>query len=716
MAKKTKEWLNAELFDALESMYLSDHTVEELLDMGADVNARNEEGMTPLMFAIQEDAWDWNIETLLAHGADTSLRDNEGRTAALVAAYTGNLEILKQIIRLPGDLLICDNEGKDLLTYAVMSEYAGIRIPERETECLRYLLQQGIQLEHQDEQGWTALHHAAAIRNEAAVYYLLKAGASPDTPDKKCRHTPLITAVCENHPGCVKLLLQGGAAPEQKDYTDSTALEYAAQQNLLESLRLLLETGRMKKADIQAALCIAAEEGQAEALRLLFPHGGESGLRSETGFTLLGAAARSGSEECLDFLLSQGYQLNEQDAHGLCALDHAYQAGRTQLAHKMLQLGASPTLAEKQLSAQVDVAELDSLDVPGGCTPLMHTAACGMADEVKRLLQNGAIVHETNDFGLTALHLAVFHGQTECTRLLLEHGARIPQATGFTPSILDSAAERGFSGCLKLLLQHSPQKRKSLNRLLFLAAAKGSIESVDFLLQQGAQLNARDDDKLTPLHYAARTGKTHCLRYLVERGAKLNARNLDDASALHIAAEHGRQAMLRYLLEQKLPVDDRSIYYTPLMQAALAGHAGCVQLLLEHGANPQARDEEKWTVLHFAAECTDPECVRLLLEAGAKPNLRNSAKATPLMRAVEYNRPDIVRLLLQHGAHPHTPDCTGHSPLVEAILKGYTECADILIGAKPGKKERERYFADALEAARQQGNTRLIEKLQNHLP
>lgn len=58
MAKKTKEWLNAELFDALESMYLSDHTVEELLDMGADVNARNEEEMTPLMFAIQEDAWD----------------------------------------------------------------------------------------------------------------------------------------------------------------------------------------------------------------------------------------------------------------------------------------------------------------------------------------------------------------------------------------------------------------------------------------------------------------------------------------------------------------------------------------------------------------------------------------------------------------------------------------------------------------------------------
>ena len=75
-----------------------------------------------------------------------------------------------------------------------------------------------------------------------------------------------------------------------------------------------------------------------------------------------------------------------------------------------------------------------------------------------------------------------------------------------------------------------------------------------------------------------------------------------------------------------------------------------------------------------------------------------------------------IQLEHQDGAHPHIPDCTGHSPLVEAILKGYTECADILIGAKPGKKERERYFADALEAARQQGNTRLIEKLQNHLP
>lgn len=709
MTKKSQNWLNEELFDAIDG--ISDYDIEDLLNRGADVNFRGENGLTPLLYALQEDAFVWDIETLLEHGADTTLCDEEGRTAAMLAAYGDDEEILEQIIRLPEDLLARDNEGKGILAYAVLRD----EIAPEKTACLHFLLRQGINLNTQDDNGWTALHHAAATRNRAAVYHLLKAGAKPDIPEKKCGHTPLITAVCENHAGCVKLLLQGGANPEQTDLLDCTALEYAAQNNLLESLRLLLASGLMKPRSIEKALYTAAEEGQAEALRMLLAQHGTTDLRTEMGLTLLGAAARSGSEECLDLLLTQGCQLNELDDHGLSALDHAYQAGRSHLAHKLLQLGARPSREGKMLTALADVTEMDFSEVPGGCTPLMHTAACGLSEQMKKLLNDGAIVHETNDFGLTALHLAVFHGQTECTRLLLEHGARIPQPTAFTPGILDSAAERGYAGCLRLLLTHLPQKRKELNRLLLLAAGKGSIECIDFLLQKGAQINAKDDDKLTPLHHAAKAGRVHCLRYMIEQGAKLNATTDDGSTALHLAAAQGQQEMVRCLLELGFPVDAESTYYTPLMQAAMAGHVDCVKLLLEHGANPDAKDSERWTVLHFAAECTTPECVRALLEAGAKPNVRCAAKFTPIMRAVDNNRPDIVQLLLEYGAHPHTPNLIGRSPLVEAIYMGYTECAELLIDAKPPQKERKRYLTEALNAAEQQGLALLAARIKAHL-
>jgi ankyrin repeat protein len=94
--------------------------------------------------------------------------------------------------------------------------------------------------------------------------------------------------------------------------------------------------------------------------------------------------------------------------------------------------------------------------------------------------------------------------------------------------------------------------------------------------------------------------------------------------------------------------------HTPLGLAAFFGRASTVRLLLEHGADPAAaaRNEMKVQPLHAAVAGRDLEVVRLLVERGADVNARQQVGYTPLMGAASSGREDLARLLLDHGADP----------------------------------------------------------------
>ncbi len=116
---------------------------------------------------------------------------------------------------------------------------------------------------------------------------------------------------------------------------------------------------------------------------------------------------------------------------------------------------------------------------------------------------------------------------------------------------------------------------------------------------------------------------------------------------------------------------------------------GCVELLLEYGAQPNALDGNKDTPLHWAAFKDNPECVRALLESGACPNVRDYNNDTPLSWAAMKGNLESVRVLLEYGAQVHVTNLKGQTPisrLVALLARGLgteqeEECLELLCRA-----------------------------------
>jgi ankyrin repeat protein len=115
-----------------------------------------------------------------------------------------------------------------------------------------------------------------------------------------------------------------------------------------------------------------------------------------------------------------------------------------------------------------------------------------------------------------------------------------------------------------------------------------------------------------------------------------------------------------------------------LMHAALLGGPDIMRLLLDSGADPNAKNHRNATALLWAV--TDAGAVRLLLERGADPNVKSVEGRTPLyLAATEPAGIDVMKLLLDKGADPNGKDLTGRSPLLAAAATGNTEAMRLLI-------------------------------------
>lgn len=114
--------------------------------------------------------------------------------------------------------------------------------------------------------------------------------------------------------------------------------------------------------------------------------------------------------------------------------------------------------------------------------------------------------------------------------------------------------------------------------------------------------------------------------------------------------------------------------YTLLWIAATALdlNINIVRLLLKHGADPNVRIREGWTLLHFAADQLQKELAAQLLRAGCDPNAINDAGETPLSKVLFAFNPkkDLINLLLEHGADPDAKHGGGESAREIAIRTG----------------------------------------------
>jgi ankyrin repeat protein len=241
-----------------------------------------------------------------------------------------------------------------------------------------------------------------------------------------------------------------------------------------------------------------------------------------------------------------------------------------------------------------------------GETPLMYAAVVGSPEAMKFLLDQGADVNAQTQSGATALIWSAT--DLAKVRLLLDHGANVNAAT----------------------------KRKR-TALLVAAMSNRSAPIVRLLIARGADVQATDFVKTTTLRAAALGNDTETIRIMVDAGVDVNAGDLPGITPLMMAAGwSGNLPAVKILLAKGAKVNAVS---APVMGLPSKNGPSEFGLL---------------TPLLMAAPFGPPELIRVLLDAGADVNAKDVRGMTPLMLALATDRQDraIIGMLLEHGADP----------------------------------------------------------------
>lgn len=154
------------------------------------------------------------------------------------------------------------------------------------------------------------------------------------------------------------------------------------------------------------------------------------------------------------------------------------------------------------------------------------------------------------------------------------------------------------------------------------------------------------------------------------------------------AAALDRAHPLRELLEQDpaLAHATSADGFTALGYAAYFGGRNAAQLLLEHGADPNAHalNSTKVAPLHGAVSAGNRDVAEILLAHGADPDARQEAGYTALMSAAHSGNEEIVQLLLGYGADPSLESEDGKDAALLAAAGGHPDLADRLRELRPG--------------------------------
>lgn len=304
-------------------------------------------------------------------------------------------------------------------------------------------------------------------------------------------------------------------------------------------------------------------------------------------------------------------------------------------------------------------------------------------------------------------HQAVRNGDLKAVRRLLDSGVPVSLSIPVEdhngiPPWFQAIHEAGDNPALmRLLLARGadPNARDS-NRSTPLHHAN-EPEVVKLLLDRGADISARNSDGEQPIHFAARGSESAVsfCRLLIKHGADPKSRDENGIQPIHLAARGNSVKLVEFFLNQGASPSAvahakeehshdgwQPLHFVGVSATFEAGpqDAEIVRLLIRRGADVNATTSDGKTPLHLLES---PAVTRQLLGHGATVNVRDKApgQETPLHHLARAGDLESVRLLLDHGAQLEAQDEFGGTPLDQAAFWGRKDVVAYLLskGAKP---------------------------------
>lgn len=175
-----------------------------------------------------------------------------------------------------------------------------------------------------------------------------------------------------------------------------------------------------------------------------------------------------------------------------------------------------------------------------------------------------------------------------------------------------------------------------------------SIETMELLLNFGANINFKDNNGSTPLIYSIQSEDFECAKYLIEKGADVSIKNKDSRSAIIVASYKG--------------IKTNNI----------------LKLFIENSLDLNMVDSEGRTALWNSTDLKNYEGMKLLLDAGADVNISDNSNETPIMLAVDAKDTKAVEILLQFPVDLSLRDCFGKTAVDLAKYCGIKKIINML--------------------------------------
>uniref|UniRef100_A0A8C8SUI2 [histone H3]-lysine(9) N-methyltransferase n=1 Tax=Pelusios castaneus TaxID=367368 RepID=A0A8C8SUI2_9SAUR len=270
--------------------------------------------------------------------------------------------------------------------------------------------------------------------------------------------------------------------------------------------------------------------------------------------------------------------------------------------------------------------------------------------------------------GISTLGLGPGLGREQLEKALIIHEAERRKKLRFHPRQLYLSVKQGELQKVVLMLLDNldpnfQSDQQSKRTPLHAAAQKGHLEICHVLLQAGANINAVDKMRRTPLMEAVVSNQVETARYIVRRGGCVYSK--DGSTCLHHAAKCGNLAMVSLLLatgQVDVNAQDNG-GWTPIIWAAEHKHIEVIRLLLTRGADVTLTDNEENICLHWASFTGSAEIAEVLLNAQCNLHAVNFHGDTPLHIAARESYHDCVMLFLSRGADPEVRNKEGDCPV-----------------------------------------------------
>eukprot|EP00163_Fabomonas_tropica_P005673 TRINITY_DN152_c0_g2_i1.p1 TRINITY_DN152_c0_g2~~TRINITY_DN152_c0_g2_i1.p1 ORF type:complete len:1933 (-),score=373.41 TRINITY_DN152_c0_g2_i1:82-5880(-) len=645
--------LDQEGQSALDRACGSDHpeVVQLLLHLGAK-SGKSHDGKCAMHWSAQAGGTTV-LEYLAKAGMDVNVQDADGCTPLHLACYAGAIDSVKTLLKLGADVHAGTAHDTSLLVWAI----AGRSLP-----ILQLLHEEhGLDLNVKDSAQRNLYHHCAlkTIRGDICQY-LFKHIPGHDDPDVDGTR-PLMQAAESGNVDVTQLLLDKGVEVNARDHGGRSALHYAATSyavNAPACSQLLCENGLdpgIRDNDQAAAIHFSAAYGTAFFLNAQLKRSKSAArMRDGNGRTAVHWAVSGGHVNILKLLHPVLPHLNPCDRHGLspydCLMDCPDDETRQETKAFLLQHGAKPGKTIKRAAIKLQALTRGYLVRSDGPASLESSPSTMTLDD-------------SDNSSMKSLDLLLTPRSSRST----PHKSRIR-----APSI-----GKLYKGQLKSGAHVAPEEYQALcNKFIETIKKKDAdVSQVADLIDHGADVNARDVDGRTALHFASEFGEKDIIELALSHGADATALTYDTCETpLITAARAGHHDVIEPLVsgEAGLSVVNHrdSSGNTALHWAALEQHSPVIAALAPlPEVEIDALDAQDRTALLISASQDDHRSVDSLLFSHANVNfVQPGTGKTALHYATAGSQAKAVQSLVKHGADPTLPDAHGHTVVDLAVM------------------------------------------------